>query len=1025
MGNTMAGTGGQSAWQQAWRVWQEARLEWQRPAGWEPADTDLQRTEPIPVVPASVALAPSVPAPSVPAPAEAGQAPLAATRPAGRPPAPGVGGDGRDTGSGEGGNAPATGNGEGGDGRGNGEGGKAHDSGYGTDPGHGGGADSDHGDGADSDYGKDNGRRGPGGPGGDSHAVRDKDSAAVKDAAGDTRGSDWGRDGRAHRPRRSRRTVLVAAGTSAAVLVVAAAGAGITYTLNSGPARGPNGLVVAHPSAQLADAQFATLPGQPGQGALPALTGVAAVGGTVVAVGSQTVFPSTRPLILASADGGRTWQQATLRIPGGGTAVGAEAVPVMIAGGYGGWLALAPGGAWTSRDGRAWLLGPGIAPLSDGDRVRALARAGSGFVAVGEKASPHGLDPGTSPVLWTSTDGLTWQRRGASQLQLPGRGGHVVALRWVAAHGRAVLVAGEISRPVVRHRGKRKVTILAVSTGVWRSTDNGIHWKRADPPVTRGATGGLAGLAATRSGFVAIRPGRTASGARDAVAYVSARSSGWRFAGVLIARHGGALRLAAVGGNHQGAVVAGSAGPDLVAFVSMQGRAWHQSAGLGRSSASTVTGVTVGPGGEVVAAGSTPQGSRPTHARKGKHPGRGSSPGASSPPNPVLAPQPGPQPFLVLVRGRRGPVGRSALVGAATPSVTVNGLGVAAGRQVAVGSVDGLPAIWSRAASGRWSQVAVAGAPPAAASGAGPGLTGVVHGRSGWLAIGGGGPDGSLGQVGASGSLNVASASASQAPILLTSPDGQTWRPAVGSGPFGLPGVAISQAAAGPAGYVVVGERVTHGQPAAALWWSPSLTSWIPLGSWTGSAPGTPSALLGVAAGRTGFAAVGAIGTHPAVWLSRSGRGWTAVRLAIPAGAGSAVFQQVAIAGRRITAVGIQARASGPVPFAAVSANGGASWREGTLPVPGGPAGVTALVAARGGFVAAGSWGATGIQDVIMWWSRDGLTWHEVLPAGNLLRGPGAQQITGLSLSGTVLNGVGYTATRTGQHPILLLARVR
>jgi hypothetical protein len=866
------------------------------------------------------------------------------------------------------------------------------------------------------------GRPGAPGVGGDG---RDTGSGEGGDAPGTGKGE--GGNGRAHRPRRSRRTALVAAGTSAAVLVVVAAGAGITHTLNAGPNQGPNGLVVAYPSARLADAQFATLPGQPGQGVLPALTGVAAVGGTVVAVGSRTAFPSTRPLILASADGGKTWQQATLRIPSGGTAAGAGAVPVMIAGGYGGWLALAPDAAWTSRNGRAWLLGPGIAPLSGGDRVRALARTGSGFVAVGESAAPHGQDPGTSPVLWTSSDGLTWQRRGAGQLHLPGRGGHVVVLRWVAAHGHTVLVAGEISRPVIRHRGKRKVTILAVSTGVWRSTDNGIHWKRADPPVTRGATGGLGGLAATRSGFVAIRPGHTASGARDAVAYVSAHGSGWRFAGALIARHAGTLRLAAVGGNSQGAVVAGSAGQDLVAFVSMQGRAWHQSAGLGRSSASTVTGVTVGPGGEVVAAGSTPLGGRTAHARKGKHPGRGGRPGASSPPNPVLAPQPGPQPFLVLVRGRRGPVGQSALAGAATPSVTVNGLGLAAGRQVAVGSVDGLPAIWSRAASGRWSQAAVAAASsaPGAASGAGPGLTGVVHGHSGWLAIGGGGPDGSLGQVGVAGSLNAASASASQAPILLTSPDGRTWRPAAGSAPFAVPGVAISQAAAGPSGYVVVGEQVTHGQPAAALWWSPSLTSWSPLGWWTGSAPGAPSALLGVAAGRTGFAAVGAIGTHPAVWLSSSGRGWTAVPLAIPAGAGSAVLQQVAIAGRRITAVGTQARASGPVPFAAVSANGGASWRESALPVPDGPAGVTALVAARGGFVAAGSWGAAGIQDVIMWWSLDGFTWHEVLPAGNLLRGPGAQQVTGLSLSGTVLNGVGYTATRTGQHPILLLARVR
>ena len=706
----------------------------------------------------------------------------------------------------------------------------------------------------------------------------------------------------------------------------------------------------------------------------------------------------------------------------------------MIAGGYRGWLALAPDATWTSRDGRTWLLGPGIAPLADGDRVQALARTGSGFVAVGDSMAPRGQNPGTSPVLWTSSDGLTWQRRGASQLRLPGRDGHLVVLRWVAAHGSVIMVAGVGSRPVVTRRGRRKVTVLAQSADVWRSTDNGNHWQQADPPVTRGAADWLAGLAATRSGFVAIRPGHT-SGIRDAVAYVSARSSGWRFAGVLVARHGAALRLAAVGGNNQGAVVTGSAGPDLVAFVSMRGRAWHQSGGLGRSSASTVTGVTVGPGGEVVAAGSTPlepsqpatPGSRPGHARKGTHPGRGSRPSASSPPDPAPAQQPVPQPFLLLVRGRRGPVGQSALAGAATPSVTVNGLGTAAGRQVAVGSVDGLPAIWSRPARGHWSQRAIAAPPaaPGAASGAGPGLTDVVHGHAGWLAIGGGGPEGSLGQVGAAGSLNSASVSASQAPILLTSPDGRTWRPAAGSTPFAAPGVAISQAAAGPQGYVVVGEQVTHGQPAAALWWSPSLTRWIPRGWWTGSPPGTASALLGVAAGSTGFAGVGAIGTHPAVWLSRSGQGWTAVQLAIPAGADSAVLQQVAIAGRRITAIGMQARASGPVPFAAVSANGGASWRESPLPVPGGPAGVTALVAAGGGFVAAGTWGAAGIQDVIMWWSLDGLRWHEVLPAGNLLRGPGAQQVTGLSVAGTVLNGVGYTATRTGQHPILLLARVR
>ena len=52
----LAGAGGRSVWQQSMSAWREAGLEWQRPAGWEPADVDQQRTEPIPVVPAMVPL---------------------------------------------------------------------------------------------------------------------------------------------------------------------------------------------------------------------------------------------------------------------------------------------------------------------------------------------------------------------------------------------------------------------------------------------------------------------------------------------------------------------------------------------------------------------------------------------------------------------------------------------------------------------------------------------------------------------------------------------------------------------------------------------------------------------------------------------------------------------------------------------------------------------------------------------------------------------------------------------------------
>jgi hypothetical protein len=212
----------------------------------------------------------------------------------------------------------------------------------------------------------------------------------------------------------------------------------------------------------------------------------------------------------------------------------------------------------------------------------------------------------------------------------------------------------------------------------------------------------------------------------------------------------------------------------------------------------------------------------------------------------------------------------------------------------------------------------------------------------------------------------------------------------------------------------------------AALWWSANLSTWVPQGWWTGSAPsGVPSALLAVTAGPAGFAAVGAVGARPAVWLSRDGQGWQSRSLALPAGAHSAVLQRVAIRGSRITALGTQARSSGPAPFAAVSVNGGRTWRETRLPAPVRPVGVTALVTAGAGFLATGTLGDGSDQDVIVWWSHDGLTWHAVRPSGQWLHGPGAQQITGLSMAGSTLTGVGYTATGSGQHPVLWQARIR
>src|SRR5262249_37534553 len=365
-----------------------------------------------------------------------------------------------------------------------------------------------------------------------------------------------------------------------------------------------------------------------------------------------------------------------------------------------------------------------------------------------------------------------------------------------------------------------------------------------------------------------------------------------------------------------------------VAFVRTHGRSWRQTAHLGRSSATAVTGVTVGPGGVVVAAGASRP--RPLLLRAGRH---------------------------------RRHVGQPALAGAAAAGPSVNGLGAGPGGQVAVGQVDGAPAIWSRAPGGRWSPAA-AGTPPSW-RGRGPGLTSVVQGGAGWLAVGGeGGP---AAQPGAAGALDSASAPPGQQPVVMPSPDGRAWAPATGAGPLTGPGLTLAGAAAGRTGYVVVGVRDVDGQPMAALWWSANLSTWVPQGWWTGSArSGVPSALLAGTAGAAGFAAVGAVGARPAVWLSRDGPGWQSRSLALPAGARSAVPQRVTIRGSRITALGMQARPSGPVPFAAVSVNGGRTWREARLPAPGGLAGVTALVTAGTGFLATGTLGDGSDQDVIV-----------------------------------------------------------
>ena len=156
---------------------------------------------------------------------------------------------------------------------------------------------------------------------------------------------------------------------------------------------------------------------------LGSLTGIAAAGKTVVAVGAEPSQPAPVPLILFSADGGHTWARAAVAVPGAGTGIsqgpgagtggsagpglatgpgtagpgttggpdagrGPGTAPALIAHSGGTWLALGQYAAWTSPDGKTWHPAPPLPPVA-GDTVLGLAGTGTGFVAVGEHTGGH------------------------------------------------------------------------------------------------------------------------------------------------------------------------------------------------------------------------------------------------------------------------------------------------------------------------------------------------------------------------------------------------------------------------------------------------------------------------------------------------------------------------------------------------------------------------------------------------------------------------------------------------------------
>jgi hypothetical protein len=90
---------------------------------------------------------------------------------------------------------------------------------------------------------------------------------------------------------------------------------------------------------------------------------------------------------------------------------------------------------------------------------------------------------------------------------------------------------------------------------VWLSTDSGAHWTPVTIPVDHGAQNAISGVSFDGAGLIAVRPGRTASGASDGVAYFSSDGRTWQYAGTIAAAGGWSPDV--VKGSDYGFVVAG------------------------------------------------------------------------------------------------------------------------------------------------------------------------------------------------------------------------------------------------------------------------------------------------------------------------------------------------------------------------------------------------------------------------------------------------------------------------------------
>jgi serine/threonine protein kinase len=724
-------------------------------------------------------------------------------------------------------------------------------------------------------------------------------------------------------------------------LAIAAGGvAAIVMLMSQGPkAEAPVALEGGQGTLKpVTTATLPTYPGQLARGVFQTIQRIVASGNTMVTTGSQATDGVVRQQFLVSSDAGRTWQLAPVQLPGGHGFQPPLGYPAArIAGGPHGWLAEGPNAIWTSPDGRSWTLAAthGISPQQPGDSVNVMTNTSDGFLAGGSQQT----SAGPQAVIWTSHDGLTWQRLTARQLGLTAAGLTPHSIDFATSRGTGTVITDG-------------------QADVWLSTNGGSTWTPVTVPVDHGAQTSLSGVSFDGSGLIAVRPGRTASGAADGVAYFSPDGQTWQYAGTIAAAGGWSPGV--VKGSDYGFVVTGSTTKNqYVAYTSTgTGTTWLPTGALSDTSSGPNFVPAVGPGGTVIAVGYTNRTNTSQQALFVK----------------------------ADTAGHVQPVSLAAIPGGLIPEEAVKSIAVARSTTIAVGSADGYPAVWRSVSGGAWrlvSSLTLASADPNLA-----GLSAVTHGSAGWLAAGTG-------------------------PFVLTSADGSTWRSA-GAITHDLAGGSAVHAASGPGGYVIAGEVAQPGGGYLPdVWWSRDLTSWVQA-QYPNETSGS-SQVLAVAAGPSGFVSAGSHDNRPAVWTTHDGRAWTTISLRLPADASAGVIQQVAVNGSRVVALGQQTTADGIRPLAEQSSDGGLTWQLVPFSAPGPGLNFTALTASPSGFTAAAQFGpAGGDLDAAVWTSADGANWTRSTVSG--LTGGSSHDITALAASGTTVTGIDSVQTQASQQ---------